>query len=80
MSPRLVVFAGDVTPIDIMCHMPAVCEDKDIPYAYTPSRLELGHALGLKRTSLMVLVRPHGDYQELYDEVKKELKDLPFPF
>lgn len=38
MLSSLVMFAGDVSPIDIMCHMPGVCEDKDIPYAYTPSR------------------------------------------
>merc|ERR1719153_1157775 len=24
----IVVFAGDVTPIEVMCHMPAVCEEK----------------------------------------------------
>merc|ERR1712165_230207 len=32
----LVVFAGDVTPIDVMCHLPAVCEEKNLPYVYTP--------------------------------------------
>ena len=35
----IVVFAGDVTPIEVMCHMPAVCEEKSLPYVYTPSRL-----------------------------------------
>nr|CAG4642214.1 EOG090X0JRW [Eurycercus lamellatus] len=75
----LVVFAGDVTPVDIMCHMPAVCEEKSIPYVYTPSRLELGHSLGLKRTSLMVLVKEHPDYKEVYDELVEELKSLPTP-
>ena len=35
----VVVFAGDVTPIEVMCHMPAVCEEKSLPYVYTPSRL-----------------------------------------
>merc|ERR1711911_351574 len=76
----LVVFAGDVTPVDIMCHMPAVCEEKNIPYVYTPSRIELGRALGLKRTSLMVLVRPHGDYKDLYEELEEELKQIPAVF
>merc|ERR1711911_219370 len=75
----LVIFAGDVTPVDIMCHMPAVCEEKKIPYVYTPSRLELGHALGLKRTSLMVLVREHTEYKSQYDELMEELKSLPTP-
>lgn len=62
-----------------MCHMPAVCEEKSIPYVYTPSRLELGHSLGLKRTSLMVLVKEHAEYKSSYDEVAKELKALPMP-
>lgn len=39
------IFAGDVSPIDIMCHMPAVCEDKNIPYCYTPSYKDLGSYL-----------------------------------
>ncbi|KAF7398468.1 hypothetical protein HZH66_006365 [Vespula vulgaris] len=52
----LVVFAGDVFPIEIMCHLPIVCEDKDIPYCYTPSRLDIGTAMGVKRGSLMDIV------------------------
>ena len=96
----MVIFAGDVTPVDIMAHMPgklidhlpcclcliliflftAVCEEKQIPYVYTPSRLELGHSLGLKRTSLMVLVREHTDYQTAFTELAEELKAIPSPF
>lgn len=72
----IVVFAGDVTPVDIMCHLPAVCEDKNIPYCYTPSRADLGAALGVKRGTLMVLIREHEDYKEAFDEVKEEVKHL----
>jgi H/ACA ribonucleoprotein complex subunit 2 len=75
----LVVFAGDVTPVEVMCHLPAVCEEKDIPYVYTPSRQDLGTAMGVKRGSLMVLIREHEDYKELYDEVEQEMKSLPPP-
>merc|ERR1712048_951914 len=49
----IVVFAGDVTPVDVMCHLPAVCEEKGLPYVYTPSRSMLGQAMGVKRGSLM---------------------------
>merc|ERR1719471_646505 len=69
----LVVFAGDVTPVDVMCHLPAVCEEKGLPYVYTPSRSMLGQAMGVKRGSLMVLIKKHDDYEELYDEVKEVL-------
>lgn len=72
----IVVFAGNVTPIDIMCHLPVVCEEKDIPYCFTPSRTDLGAALGVKRGTLMVLIREHADYKELFDEVKEEVKHL----
>nr|CAD7393179.1 unnamed protein product [Timema cristinae]CAD7425154.1 unnamed protein product [Timema monikensis] len=75
----IVVFAGDVTPIEIMCHLPAVCEEKDLPYCYIPSRKDLGTAMGVKRGSLMVLIREHGEYKELYDEVKESIKELPPP-
>ncbi|CAO1378549.1 unnamed protein product [Diamesa serratosioi] len=76
----ITIFAGDVYPLDIMCHLPAVCEEKDIMYCYTPSRQDLGIAMGVKRGSIALMIRENADYQELYDEVKGELKNLPHPF
>lgn len=70
------LFAGDVTPVEIMCHLPGVCEDKTIPYCYTPSRADLGAALGVKRGSLMVLIREHDDYKDAFDECKEEITTL----
>uniref|UniRef100_A0A182MD06 H/ACA ribonucleoprotein complex subunit 2 n=1 Tax=Anopheles culicifacies TaxID=139723 RepID=A0A182MD06_9DIPT len=75
----LVVFAGDVTPIEIMCHLPAVCEEKNIPYCYMPSRKDLGAAMGVKRGTVAMLIREHPDYQEMYDKLKVELTTLPIP-
>ncbi|KAJ8665324.1 hypothetical protein QAD02_006986 [Eretmocerus hayati] len=75
----LVVFAGDVYPVEIMCHLPIVCEDKGIPYCYTPSRQDIGAALGVKRGSLMVLIKPHADYQELFDELKDIMEHMTSP-
>merc|ERR1711874_264980 len=73
----IVVFAGDVTPVDVMCHLPAVCEEKGLPYVYTPSRSMLGQAMGVKRGSLMVLIKKHDDYEDLYNECKEEVEKLP---
>lgn len=74
------LFAGDVSPIEIMCHLPAVCEEKGVPYAYVPSRHELGAAMGVKRGTVTVLVREHAEYQDLFDELKKEIGVLPVPW
>ncbi|ALC43808.1 NHP2 [Drosophila busckii] len=73
------IFAGDVTPVDIMCHLPAVCEEKGIPYTYTPSRADLGAAMGVKRGTVALLIRQNEDYKDLYDEVKEELAGLTIP-
>merc|ERR1711963_472042 len=73
----LVVFAGDVTPVDVMCHLPAVCEEKQLPYVFTPSRALLGTAMGVKRGSLMVMIREHEEYKDLFDECKAEIEKLP---
>lgn len=72
----IVIFAGDVAPIEIMCHLPGVCEEKDIPYVYTPSRKDLGAALGVKRGCLTVLIRLHNDYEETFNELKEEITNL----
>ncbi|XP_003708565.1 NHP2 ribonucleoprotein [Megachile rotundata] len=75
----IVVFAGDVFPTEIMCHLPIVCEDKNIPYCYTPSRQDIGTAMGVKRGSLMVLIKEHSEYKELYDEIKTAMSTLIAP-
>lgn len=76
----LTIFAGDVFPLDIVCHLPAVCEEKDISYCYTPSRQDLGTAMGVKRGSIVLMIRENPDYKELFDEIKTEIKALPTPF
>lgn len=62
-----------------MCHLPAVCEEKAVPYCYTPSRKDIGAAMGTMRGCIMVLIKEHEDYKDLYDEVKSEIKLLGHP-
>lgn len=33
------VLAGDTMPIDVYCHLPVMCEDRNLPYAYIPSKV-----------------------------------------
>ena len=32
------VMAGDIAPVDVLAHVPILCEEHDIPYVYVPSR------------------------------------------
>ncbi|XP_029957353.1 H/ACA ribonucleoprotein complex subunit 2-like protein [Salarias fasciatus] len=75
----LVVLAGDTLPIDVYCHLPVLCEDRNLPYAYIPSKVDLGSSAGSKRPTCVILIKPHQDYQEAYDECADEMSSLPKP-
>lgn len=75
----ILVLAGDVSPIDVISHMPVVCEEAGIPYCYIPSKEDLGSACGSKRQACMVLIKPHEDYKDAYDECFSVVKDMPLP-
>lgn len=77
----LVVLAGDVSPIDVITHVPFLCEEKRLPYCFTPSKLELGEALGSKRPSCMVLIKSSTDsaVKDIYDDCLDKVKSLPLP-
>lgn len=64
----MVVLAGDIQPVDICSHLPAVCEEKGLPYIWTPSRRDLAAAAGKKRMVIVCLVKEHDDYKELMAE------------
>ena len=38
----LVIIAADISPIDVLSHLPILCEEKEVPYIYVKSRAELG--------------------------------------
>ncbi|OCK80402.1 L30e-like protein [Lepidopterella palustris CBS 459.81] len=52
----VVVIAADISPMDVISHLPVLCEDHNIPYIYVTSRAELGMAGGAKRPTSVVMV------------------------
>ncbi len=55
---RLCIIAGDVSPMDVISHIPVLCEDYDVPYIYVNSRAELGTSASTKRATSCVLISP----------------------
>jgi H/ACA ribonucleoprotein complex subunit 2 len=54
--PGVVVLAADISPMDVISHIPVLCEDHRIPYIYVTSRAELGMAGQTKRPTSVVMV------------------------
>lgn len=87
----LLVLAADITPIDIISHLPVMSEDAGIPYVFVTSKEELGHASSTKRPTSCVMVCPDqkkkpkkkdgeddkdDDYRELFQECLDEVKKM----
>ncbi|KAJ3201849.1 hypothetical protein HDU67_001015, partial [Dinochytrium kinnereticum] len=74
----VVIIAGDISPIDVITHVPVLCEEANVPYVYVPSKEDLGSAGSTKRPTsvIMVLEKAGEDYEEAFEEVKGEVKVL----
>ncbi|KAK9833093.1 hypothetical protein WJX74_006925 [Apatococcus lobatus] len=78
------IIAGDISPIDVITHLPVLCEDHDIPYIFVPSKEDLGAAGMTKRPTSCMLVLPKPvkgpepedaqEYTEAYEDVHKRIK------
>lgn len=42
--------------MDVISHIPVLCEDHNVPYLFVKSRVELGEASATKRPTSVVLV------------------------
>jgi len=67
----VVIIAGDISPIDVIAHMPVACEEAGVPYVYVPSKQHLGAAGLTKRPTSIVLVPPSDsdDHAEMVKEI-----------
>jgi large subunit ribosomal protein L7Ae len=73
---RLVVMAEDVSPEEILAHMPLLCEEKNIPYTYVPSKEELGNAAGLGTSTSAVAVINPGKEKDMIENIVKKIGAL----
>ncbi|MEK6907251.1 MAG: 50S ribosomal protein L7Ae [Nanoarchaeota archaeon] len=71
---KLVLIAKDVNPPEITMHLPALCEEKETPFVYVPSREELGTSAGLTVSTASVAIIQEGDAANLIKEIKQASK------
>jgi large subunit ribosomal protein L7Ae len=66
---KLVIMAEDVDPVEILVHIPMLCEEKRIPYVYVPKKQRLGQCAGLSKSAASVAVVEAGEAKGLLDEL-----------
>lgn len=73
---KLAIIAEDVEPEEIVMHLPALCEEKNVPYVYVPSKIELGRAAGLEVAAASACIIEEGEAKELVKEIIENVKKI----
>ena len=71
-TAQLVVIAEDVSPEEVVVHLPILCEEHSIAYAYIPTKVDLGKSVGIEvGTSSVAVENSGGAAERLQDIIKK---------
>lgn len=78
----LVVIAGDISPMDVITHIPILCEEQNVPYIFIPSKSDLGFSCSAKRPTSVVMIVPdqkneeNFDYKDQYQSCLKRVQEM----
>ncbi|EAX87138.1 ribosomal protein L7Ae, putative [Trichomonas vaginalis G3] len=77
----LAVFGGNVTPMDVITHLPAMCENKKQPYVFLSTKEEISAAAQRTSAVACVVIREpkDADTKAKYDEIVSEINALNNP-
>jgi len=76
---ELIIIASDTEPLEIVLHLPLLCEDKNVPYVFIPSKVDMGKSAGTTRNVVAASIIVHTDKRapknERLEALIRELKD-----
>lgn len=75
---EFIVMAADAEPIEIVLHLPLLCEDKNVPYVFVPSKIALGRACGVSRAVVAASVTTNeaSDLKNSIQSIKQGIEQL----
>ncbi|MEK6824931.1 MAG: ribosomal L7Ae/L30e/S12e/Gadd45 family protein [Nanoarchaeota archaeon] len=68
---KLVVYAADVNPKEIVAHLPMLCKEKNVPCYEVDSKQKLGLAIGIPVAASAVAVIDAGEADKEIASLKK---------
>ncbi|MFX1591401.1 MAG: ribosomal L7Ae/L30e/S12e/Gadd45 family protein [Promethearchaeota archaeon] len=77
VQAKFVLMAEDVSPPEILFHIPLLCEEKGIPYGYMSTKKELGNTVRINVSSSAIAVENVGTGNEgVLEDVIKKLEEI----
>jgi large subunit ribosomal protein L7Ae len=75
-NASIVYVAEDVSPEEIVMHLPELAEEKGIPTIFVETQDELGNAAGLEVGSAAAAVVDAGDAEDDVDDIASKVEEL----
>lgn len=73
---KLVVIAEDVEPPEVVAHLPILCEERNAPFIFVPSKQQLGMSLGIDVGSAAATIIDAGEAQHIVEQVITSIASL----
>ena len=75
-NASLVYIAEDVSPEEIVMHIPELADEKEIPFVFVETQDDVGHAAGLEVGSAAAAIVDAGDAEDQVEEITGKVEDL----
>ena len=76
-TAKFVVMAEDVSPPEILFHVPMLCDEKKIPYAYLSTKKDIGNVAKINIGSSAISIESYGTGNDkVLDDIIKKVKEL----
>ncbi|KAF8362753.1 hypothetical protein PRIPAC_89676 [Pristionchus pacificus] len=72
---EVIVMAADAEPLEIILHLPLLCEDKNVPYVFVKSKAALGRACGVTRPVIACSITQN-EGSQLKSQIRKIKEDV----
>ena len=72
-TAKLVVYAKDVQPAEVIMHLPLLAKEKGVPCIEVGSKEELGAAAGLSVSTGSVAIVTEGESRDIIKDIRKKL-------
>ncbi|KAJ3439718.1 nhp2-like protein [Anaeramoeba flamelloides] len=75
---EFVVLAADTHPLEVLLHIPLLCQDKSVPFCFLPSTVELGRSCEIERpmAACAILQEPGSQLKREIETIKLEIENL----
>ncbi|MHA2087003.1 MAG: ribosomal L7Ae/L30e/S12e/Gadd45 family protein [Promethearchaeota archaeon] len=74
---KIVIMAEDVSPPEILFHIPLLCEEKGVPYSYLTTKKELGNTARINVSASAIAIENVGTGNDgILNDVIKKMEEI----